>query len=255
MGQDGEDGKDGDPDVTAEPVPPQPPAVFAPQPPAVAAPRPPAVFAPQSPVVFKREVSEAVRYERGLAVKALAMLVVVAIIVILRTLYFALPAARSASLSWAGCRSLMARRPAEPYPAGRRDIAYVNLLKQELMFPVGWIERTQCLFVGTVRGRLVPECVICAAERKCREGEGRLCVQSPAEAGDGASRIASFENDKPVGELRAGVERITPEQRLHRGERLAAVALARRVQRGGEPLLARRHWLVAERAATGRRRR
>ena len=37
---------------------------------------------------FRREIREAVRYERGLVVKALLALAVVAIVVILRTLYF-----------------------------------------------------------------------------------------------------------------------------------------------------------------------
>ncbi|MGH3202016.1 MAG: PAS domain S-box protein [Streptosporangiaceae bacterium] len=49
-----------------------------------------AVFKAQPPTVFRREVAQAVRYERGLLVKAVLMLAVVAIIVILRTLYFAL---------------------------------------------------------------------------------------------------------------------------------------------------------------------
>jgi hypothetical protein len=64
VGQDGEDGESGHPDVTIEAVPPR-------------------------PVVFSTEIRDAVRYERGLAVKALFVLVVVVIIVILRTLYFA----------------------------------------------------------------------------------------------------------------------------------------------------------------------
>ena len=38
---------------------------------------------------FEREIREAIRYERGLVVKALLVLAVVAVIVILRTLYFA----------------------------------------------------------------------------------------------------------------------------------------------------------------------
>lgn len=37
---------------------------------------------------FRREIREAVRYERGLVVKALLALAVVAIVVILRILYF-----------------------------------------------------------------------------------------------------------------------------------------------------------------------
>jgi len=38
---------------------------------------------------FRREIREAVRYERGLAVKALLALAAVAVIVVLRLLYFA----------------------------------------------------------------------------------------------------------------------------------------------------------------------
>jgi len=37
---------------------------------------------------FRREIRDAVRYERGLAVKALLALAVVAVVVVLRTLYF-----------------------------------------------------------------------------------------------------------------------------------------------------------------------
>jgi hydroxypyruvate isomerase len=44
------------------------------------------------PAAFRQEVRDAVRYERGLVVKALLVLAVVAVIVILRTLYFALQA-------------------------------------------------------------------------------------------------------------------------------------------------------------------
>ncbi len=44
---------------------------------------------PSRPPVFRREIRAARRYERGLAVKALAALAMVAIIVIVRTLYFA----------------------------------------------------------------------------------------------------------------------------------------------------------------------
>ena len=88
MGQDREDREDGGPDVTAGPVKP-PPEASAPRLPEVFNPRPPEAWGPRLPEVFKREVSQAVRYERGLVVKAAAMLVVVAVIVILRTLYFA----------------------------------------------------------------------------------------------------------------------------------------------------------------------
>ncbi len=38
---------------------------------------------------FRREIRDAVRYERGLAVKALLALAAVAVVVVLRTLYFA----------------------------------------------------------------------------------------------------------------------------------------------------------------------
>jgi hypothetical protein len=62
MGQDREDGEDDDPSVTAEAVP---------------LPRP-----------FRREIREAVRYERGLVIKALMVLAVVAIVIVLHTLYF-----------------------------------------------------------------------------------------------------------------------------------------------------------------------
>jgi hypothetical protein len=39
--------------------------------------------------VFAEEIHAAVRYERGLVVKAAAVLAVLAVIVVLRTLYFA----------------------------------------------------------------------------------------------------------------------------------------------------------------------
>ena len=39
--------------------------------------------------VFAQEIHAAVRYERGLVVKAVAVLAVLAVIVVLRTLYFA----------------------------------------------------------------------------------------------------------------------------------------------------------------------
>jgi hypothetical protein len=41
------------------------------------------------PEVFAEEIHAAVRCERGLVVKAVAVLVVLAVIVVLRTLYFA----------------------------------------------------------------------------------------------------------------------------------------------------------------------
>ena len=65
MGQDREDGEDGGPDVTIEAV--------------GAGPR----------VVFRREINDAVRYEKGLFIKALVILAILAIVLILRTLYFA----------------------------------------------------------------------------------------------------------------------------------------------------------------------
>ncbi len=71
MGQDTEDREDDDPDMTIE-------AVRA------------------RPAVFLQEIRDAVRYEKGLVVKALLVLAVVAVIVILRTLYFALQALRTA---------------------------------------------------------------------------------------------------------------------------------------------------------------
>jgi hypothetical protein len=43
----------------------------------------------QEPEPFADEIHVAVRYERGLVVKALAVLAVLAVIVVLRTLYFA----------------------------------------------------------------------------------------------------------------------------------------------------------------------
>jgi hypothetical protein len=64
MGQDREDGEDGGPDVTVDHCQPRPP-------------------------VYRSEIRHAIRYEKGLVTKALLVLAVVAIIVILRTLYFA----------------------------------------------------------------------------------------------------------------------------------------------------------------------
>jgi hypothetical protein len=40
-------------------------------------------------VVFRQEINDAVRYEKGLFIKALVVLAVLAIVLILRTLYFA----------------------------------------------------------------------------------------------------------------------------------------------------------------------
>ena len=40
------------------------------------------------PRAFEREIRDAIRYEQGLVIKALVVLAVVAVIVIVRTLYF-----------------------------------------------------------------------------------------------------------------------------------------------------------------------
>jgi hypothetical protein len=42
----------------------------------------------EPPEAFRDEIRDALRYERGLAVKALLVLAVLAVIVVLRTLYF-----------------------------------------------------------------------------------------------------------------------------------------------------------------------
>jgi hypothetical protein len=63
MGQDREDREGGDPDVTVDRF-------------------------QQQPAVFRREIHDAIRYERGLFTKALVVLAVVAVIIIMRTLYF-----------------------------------------------------------------------------------------------------------------------------------------------------------------------
>jgi hypothetical protein len=65
VGQDREDGEDGGPDVTIE-------AIKA-----------------RSVVVFREEINDAVRYEKGLFIKALVVLAVLATVLILRRLYFA----------------------------------------------------------------------------------------------------------------------------------------------------------------------
>jgi hypothetical protein len=44
----------------------------------------------ESPEAFRREIRDALRYEKGLAVKAALALAVLAVIVVLRTLYFGL---------------------------------------------------------------------------------------------------------------------------------------------------------------------
>jgi hypothetical protein len=64
MGQDREDGEDGGPDVSVD-------------------------YGRQRPPAFRSEIRHAIRYEKGLVAKALMVLAVVAIIVILRALYFA----------------------------------------------------------------------------------------------------------------------------------------------------------------------
>jgi hypothetical protein len=40
-------------------------------------------------VAFRREINDAVRYEKGLFLKALVILAILAIVLVLRTLYFA----------------------------------------------------------------------------------------------------------------------------------------------------------------------
>jgi hypothetical protein len=44
---------------------------------------------PQRRPAFQREIRDALRYEAGLVIKLLAVLIVVAAVVVLRTLYFA----------------------------------------------------------------------------------------------------------------------------------------------------------------------
>ncbi len=43
----------------------------------------------RQPEAFRKEIRAAVRYERGLVVKAAALLVLIAVLIVLRTLYFA----------------------------------------------------------------------------------------------------------------------------------------------------------------------
>ena len=64
MGQDRENGEGDDPGVTIE-------------------------AAQLPPRVFRREIREALRYEKGLFIKALVILAILAIVLVLRTLYFA----------------------------------------------------------------------------------------------------------------------------------------------------------------------
>jgi len=63
----------------------------------------------QRAAVFQREVRDAVRYEKSLAVRALLVLAAVAVIVILRTLYFALEPVWKRSLAGAWLWRLIAR--------------------------------------------------------------------------------------------------------------------------------------------------
>jgi len=65
VGQDREDGENGGPDVTIEAVKARPAEVF------------------------RQEINDAVRYEKGLFIKALVILAVLAILLILRAMYFA----------------------------------------------------------------------------------------------------------------------------------------------------------------------
>ena len=59
------------------------------RPPLPAQPPPPGQPTPgEPPEAFRGEIRDALRYERGLAVKALLVLAVLAVIVVLRTLYF-----------------------------------------------------------------------------------------------------------------------------------------------------------------------
>jgi uncharacterized membrane protein len=44
---------------------------------------------PQRRPAFQREIRHAVRYEQGLVIKLVAVLVVVAVVIVVRTLYFA----------------------------------------------------------------------------------------------------------------------------------------------------------------------
>ncbi len=78
-----------------------------------------------------------------------------------------------------------------------------------------------------------------AAEGERREGERRVCIESPAEGGGRASRLAGLEGDQPVDELRVSIERITREQRLNLGKGRVKVSLARRGEGDGEPPPAR----------------
>lgn len=78
MGQDGEDRQDGDADMSS-----RPPESHVPGRPS-SGDRSPAPGDPPVPVPFDDEIRAAVRYERGLAVKALVAIVVVAVVLALR---------------------------------------------------------------------------------------------------------------------------------------------------------------------------
>jgi hypothetical protein len=51
--------------------------------------RRPEVLWEHQPEAFRKEIRAALRYERGLVVKAAALLVLIAVLIVLRTLYFA----------------------------------------------------------------------------------------------------------------------------------------------------------------------
>ena len=77
MGQDGEDRKGGGADVTSNGQQPQPSAERAAYP-----------GAPPSAPSFDDEIEDAVEYERGLAVKALLSIALVALVLALRVAFF-----------------------------------------------------------------------------------------------------------------------------------------------------------------------
>ena len=77
MGQDGEDRKGGGADVTSNSQQPQPSGERAAYP-----------GAPPSAPSFEDEIQDAVEYERGLAVKALLALCLVALVLVIRVAFF-----------------------------------------------------------------------------------------------------------------------------------------------------------------------
>ena len=77
MGQDGEDRKGGGADVTSNGQQPQPPGE-----------RPAYPGAPPSAPSFDDEIEHAVEYERGLALKALLSIALVALVLALRVAFF-----------------------------------------------------------------------------------------------------------------------------------------------------------------------